>query len=126
MLTTDAAKAHIDKVLSYSSFPECDIRLDYLERAWLRFALNGVSTSGVTSEQWMTITSTKDGRIGSTTVAEFDDKSLRDAVRHSEELALLSPPNPERVKPLGAQKYPDLENCPERTLAARNDAFVPQ
>ena len=126
MLTKENAKAHIEKVLSFSGFPECELRIDSLERAWIRFALNGVTTSGVTSEQWMTITSARDGQSGSTTVAEFDEKSLREAVRQSEQLALLSPPNPEQVQPLGPQKYPDLENFPESTATARNDAFVPQ
>src|SRR5216683_2280131 len=105
MLTRDQAKKHIEKALSFSTFPECELRIDGLERASLRFALNGVTTSGFTIEQWMTITSSRDGRSGSTTLAEFDDRSLREAVHFTERLALLSPPNPERIEPVGPQRY---------------------
>src|SRR5262249_8825410 len=91
MLTKEQARKHIERALSLASFPECDIRIDSLEKASIRFALNGVTTSGVTVEQWMTISSGKEGRFGSTTLSEFDDKSIRDAVKRSEELATLSP-----------------------------------
>src|SRR5262249_55097555 len=125
MLTKEQARKHIEKALSLASFPECDIRIDSLEKASIRFALNGVTTSGVTVEQWMTISSGKEGRFGSTTLSEFDDKSIRDAVKRSEELATLSPPNPERIEPVGPQKYPELENFGESTASARNEAFIP-
>jgi predicted Zn-dependent protease len=126
MLTKDTARAHTEKILSFSTFPDCELRIDSLERAWVRFARNAVTTSGVTTEQWITITSARDGKSGSTTLSDFDEKSLREAVRRSEELALLSLPNPEQVQPVGPQKYPDLENRPESTAIARNDAFIPQ
>jgi predicted Zn-dependent protease len=75
-----------------------------------RFAANGITTSGTTLVRSVSITSARDGRSGSTTVAEFDDASLREAVRHTEQLAALSPPDPERVPPLEPQKYADREN----------------
>ena len=67
MLTREQAQKYIEKALSYCSFPECDLRIDSLERASIRFALNGVTTSGFTTEQWMTITSARDGRSGPAT-----------------------------------------------------------
>src|SRR5258708_12932093 len=126
MLTREQAKKLSEKALSFSTFPECELRIDCLERASIRFALNGVTTSGFTVEQWMTITSEREGKSGSTTLDEFDDKSLREAVKFTERLALLSPPNPERVEPVGPQKYPELENFPESTAKARNEAFIPR
>ena len=90
MLTKEQAKKFSEKALSFSTFPECELRIDCLERASIRFALNGVTTSGFTIEQWMTITSERDGKSGSTTLAEFDDQSLREAVKFTERLALLS------------------------------------
>ncbi len=125
MLTREQAKKLSEKALSFSTFPECELRIDCLERASIRFALNGVTTSGFTIEQWMTITSERDGKSGSTTLAEFDDRSLQEAVKFTEQLALLSPPNPERIEPVGPQKYPELENFPESTAKARNEAFIP-
>ena len=62
MLTRENAKAIADKVLSYSSFPECDITLESSEQAFIRFALNGITTSGFVVTQSLEIRSTKDGR----------------------------------------------------------------
>ncbi len=125
MLTREQAKKLIEKTISITTFPDCEARIDYLEQSSVRFALNGITTSGFTIEQWMTITSERDGKSGSTALSEFDDRSLREAVKLTEQLALLSPPNPERVEPLGPQKYPELENSPESTAKARNEVFIP-
>ena len=73
----------------------------------------------------MTISSEKDGKSGTTTLSEFDERALHAAVKLTEQIALLSPPNPERVEPVGAQKYPELENFPDSTATARNEAFIP-
>jgi predicted Zn-dependent protease len=126
MLTRDQARKLIEKTLSFSTFPGCEVRIDYLEQSSVRFALNGITTSGFTVEQWMTITSEQDGKAGSTTLSEFDDRALRQAVKFTEQLALLAPPNPERVEPVGQQKYPELENFPESTAQARSEVFIPQ
>jgi predicted Zn-dependent protease len=125
VLTREQAKNLIEKAISFSTFPDCEVRIDYLEQSSVRFALNGITTSGFTVEQWMTISSEKDGKSGTTTLSEFDDRALREAVKLTEQIALLSPPNPERIDPVGVQKYPELENFPESTAAARNEAFIP-
>ncbi len=125
MLTRDQAKKLTEKVLSFSTFPECEIRLASSEQASMRFALNGVTTSGYTIDQSLAITSVKDGQAGSTSVTEFDDASLRDAIKRSEQLARISPPNPERVAPLGPQEYPPGENFAESTAKARNEVMIP-
>jgi predicted Zn-dependent protease len=67
----------------------------------------------------------RDGKSGSTRVDEFDDDSLREAVQRTERLALIAPPNPERVPPLDKQKYPELENYAASTASARNQAMIP-
>src|SRR5689334_23573152 len=100
MLTKEEAKKLMDKALSFSTFPECEVGITTSEDVSIRFALNGITTSGYTIEQVMGITSVKDGKVGSISIDEFDDKSLREAVKRSEELALIAPPNPERVPPL--------------------------
>jgi predicted Zn-dependent protease len=125
MLTREKAKAIADKVLSFSSFPECEISLNSSERAFIRFALNGITTSGFVVTQSMSISSTRDGRSGGTSVDEFDDQTLREAVQRTEQLAAISPANPERVGPLGPQHYPDIENIAASTAEARNPAMIP-
>ncbi len=125
MLTRDDAKKLTDKVLSYSTFPECDVYLSSSEDASIRFALNGITTSGYTIEQSLTIVSGKEGKTGATVIDEFDDASLKAAVKRTEELAALTPPNPEREEPLGPQKYVQVENFAASTAAARNAQMIP-
>jgi predicted Zn-dependent protease len=125
MLTEEQARKLTEKVLSFSTFPECEISVNSSENAFIRFALNDVTTSGFTVEQLMSISSIRDGQTGSTRVDEFDDDALREAVRRTERLALIAPPNPERVPPLDPQKYPEIENYAGSTAAARNQAMTP-
>jgi predicted Zn-dependent protease len=125
MLTREQAQKLTGKALSFSTFPECDIGVNSSERAFIRFALNDVTTSGFTVEQSMSISSVRDGQSGSTRVDEFDDDSLREAVKRTERLAMIAPPNPERVPPLEKQKYPELENYAASTASARNQAMIP-
>ena len=115
MLTREQAKNLIEKAISFSTFPDCDARIDYLEQSSVRFALNGITTSGFTVEQWMTISSEKDGKSGTTTLSEFDDRALSEAVKLTEQIALLSPPNPERVEPIGPFLQDASERARERT-----------
>ncbi|HUQ94091.1 MAG TPA: metallopeptidase TldD-related protein [Bryobacteraceae bacterium] len=125
MLSREQAKKVAGRVLSYSSFPDCDVSLTSSERAFIRFARNGITTSGYTIGQTLTITSVKEGRTGSTTVDEFDDRSLKEAVRRTEQLALISPPDPERSESLAPQKYAAIENFADSTATARNDVMIP-
>lgn len=125
MLTRDDAKKLTDKVLSYSTFPECDVSVTSSEDASIRFALNGITTSGYTIEQSLTIVSGKEGKTGATVIDEFDDASLKAAVKRTEELAALTPPNPEREAPLEPQKYAQIENFAASTAAARNAQMIP-
>jgi predicted Zn-dependent protease len=125
MLTREQAQKITEKALAFSTFPECDIGVNSSEHAFIRFALNDVTTSGFTVEQSMSISSVRDGQSGSTRVDEFDDDSLREAVKRTERLAMIAPPNPERVPPLEKQKYPELENYAASTAGARNQAMIP-
>jgi|SRR5579862_50459 len=125
MLTREQAQKLTEKALSFSTFPECDISVNSSEHAFIRFALNDVTTSGFTVQQSMSISSVRDGKSGSTRVDEFDDDSLREAVKRTERLAEIAPPNPERVPPIEKQKYPETENYAASTASARNQAMIP-
>src|SRR5579862_9409120 len=125
MLTREQAQKLAERALSFSTFPECDISVNSSERAFIRFALNNVTTSGFTVSQSLSITSVRDGKTGSTRVDEFDDDSMREAVKRTEQLAEIAPPNPERVPALEKQKYPDAENFAAATAKARNQVMIP-
>src|SRR5882672_8445287 len=125
MLTKEQAQALTKKAIGFTSFPECAVQISSSEDAFIRFALNGVTTSGFVATNSMFISVTKDKQTGSTGVDEFDDKSIQDAVQRAEQLAKLSPPNPEGMPPIGPQKYAATENFVDTTARARNPVIVP-
>lgn len=125
MLTRDEAKRITDRVLALTAFPECEVSLYDSESCSIRFALNGVTTSGYQVEQSLYISVTKDNKTGHTSLTEFDDKSLRDAMKRAEELSAIAPPNPEFLPGLGPQRYPEESNFSEATASARNREMIP-
>jgi predicted Zn-dependent protease len=125
MLTREEAKKITDRVLGFTTFPECSVTIENSETASIRFALNGVTTSGFQVDQALSISVSKDNKTGSTSLSEFDDKSVRDAMKRAEQLSEIAPPNPEFIPGVGPQQYPNFENFVEATAAARNKEMIP-
>jgi predicted Zn-dependent protease len=126
MLSQQDAKNLIEKVLSYSKLPGCDVSVNSEESAFIRFANNGITTSGYVLEQSVSISSTtEDGRRGSSGANELTDESLKESVEEAERLAAISRPDPEIVPALGQQKYPELHNYDAFTGSARGDVMIP-
>jgi predicted Zn-dependent protease len=125
MLTRAEAERLLEKVLGFSKFPECSVSLESSERAFIRFARNGITTSGFQLEQSVSIASTREGRTGSTQSSQFDDRALEEAVRLSERLAGIAPPNREAVDPLPRQQYPTWDHFDEATARARGPEMIP-
>ena len=125
MLTKEQFQKLAEKALSFTTFPECSISLSSSENAFIRFALNGVTTSGFVANQGMGISVTKDKKSGSTSVDDFDEKAIREAVQRAEQIASISPANPEDVPPLPKQKYADVDNFVDTTARARNPVMAP-
>lgn len=109
ILTRDQAQALLKKVLSYSKADECEVNLNCTDGGNIRYALNSVTTSGVTSQTQLVVASAYGKKLGIATINEFDDASLEKVVRRSEELAQLAPENPEYVPFLGPQTYDKTE-----------------
>ena len=105
MFTSDEAQQLAQKVVKLSTFPECQVTVTASEQAYTRFANNGITTAALGLRQNVTIAVTRDSRTGVYSVDELDDASLRKAVVKAEELAAISPANPEHLPPLGAQEY---------------------
>ena len=104
-LSESEARSILQKVLALSRADECEVTLGGGRSANLRFARNAVSTSGASERLNLSVTCSFGLRSGSATINEFDDASLARVVRTAEELARLSPENPESVKLPGPQKY---------------------
>jgi predicted Zn-dependent protease len=101
----EQAKALTDKALSFSKAEETQVLLQGGDRANVRFARNSVTTAGASSGYSLVITAKFGQKAGTVTASEFNDASLQKATRSAEEIARLSPDNPEAMPVLGAQTY---------------------
>ena len=89
MMTREQAQKLAEKILKLSTFPECSISISSGEQCYTRFANNGITLAGFSSRHGVSISSTKDGRTGNTSVNDLDDAALRAAVERSEQLAAI-------------------------------------
>jgi len=81
MFSQQDAKNIIGKVISYSKLPDCLVSVDWTEDVFIRFAVNGITTSGYTITQNVSISSsTDDKRTGNAQVTEVSDDALRRGV----------------------------------------------
>ena len=76
MFTRDEAQKLAQKVLGYSTFPECQVTVTATEQAYTRFANNGITTASLSLRHTVSIAVTRDGRTGSYAVDDLDDASL--------------------------------------------------
>ncbi|MEN0004376.1 MAG: metallopeptidase TldD-related protein [Bacteroidota bacterium] len=105
ILTKDQAYEILKKVVQFSKADHCSVNLGGSNQGNIRYARNTVSTSGMESNISLAISSAFGKRTGVATTNELDDDSLKRAVARSEELARLSPENPEYMEPLEPQEY---------------------
>lgn len=117
IISKEEARKILEKVLSYSKADSCEVSLNGKEGGNIRYARNTVSTSGKESNMSLAVQSAFGKKSGVSTVNEFDDASLQKVVARSEELAKLSPENPEFMEPLQPQKYVDSPNAYSKATA---------
>lgn len=113
--TKEEARKILEKALSFSKADTCEINLSGSNSGNIRYARNSVSTSGYSSNQSLAVQSSFGKKSGTATIDEFDDASLEKVVRRAEELAKLSPENPEFMEPLGPQEYDESISFVEAT-----------
>ncbi len=113
--TKEEARQIMEKALSFSSAEACEVNLFGTESGNIRYARNTVSTSGHRSNQTLVVQSNFGLKSGTATIDEFDDASLEKVVKRAEELAQLSPENPEFMPPLGPQTYNESKTFSEST-----------
>jgi predicted Zn-dependent protease len=113
----EEARQIMERALSFSTSESCEINLNGNESGNIRYARNSVSTSGHRSNQTMAVQASFGNKSGTATIDEFDDESLKKVVKRAEELAKLSPENPEFVKPLGPQTYNESISFSEKTAS---------
>ncbi|WP_421811582.1 TldD/PmbA family protein [Flagellimonas sp.] len=131
--TREEAKKILEKALSFSKADACEINLSGSNSGNIRYARNTVSTAGYRSTQSLAVQSSFGKKVGTATIDEFDDASLEKVVRRAEELAQLSPENPEFMSPLGPQEYDEgitykeatANVTPEYRAEVANSSIVP-
>ena len=116
--TKEQAKALTDRALSFSKAEETQVTLTGGDRANVRFALNSVSTSGASSGYSLAIVAKVGQKTGTVTASEFSDASLQRAAKNAEEIARLSPDNPETMPNIGPQTYSETKPYFEDAAAA--------
>lgn len=105
-LSKSQAKRLADRVLAEATFGDVRVSIDDVRRGHLRFAKGQPTTEGDVEELSVTVTATKDGRSARVTSNRTDDAGLAALVKQAEELAALSPVNPEAMPPMGKTTFP--------------------
>jgi predicted Zn-dependent protease len=105
LLAPDEAKAIAAKVIGRSGAETCTVSVRDGVTRNLRFARDQATTNGTVSSVSVSIRSSFGKRSGGATVNSLDDAALEAARLRSEEIARVSPENPEFMPPLGPQTY---------------------
>src|SRR4029079_3653710 len=103
--TREQAKALTDRALAFSKAEEAQAILSGGDRSNVRFARNSVTTAGLAAGYSLALVANFGKKSGTVTTSEFSDASLQQAMRKAEEIAKLSPDNPEAMPVLGSQAY---------------------
>jgi predicted Zn-dependent protease len=106
-LSRDDARALAERVLRLSRAEQARVSINSGATGNTRFAANQISTAGDVTDTTVTVTSAFGRRVASSTTNRLDDASLRAAVQMSEQLAPLSPEDPEYMGELGAMPVPE-------------------
>src|SRR6266849_4953193 len=115
ILSAKEGKTIVDKILAAAKADAVRISIGGGDTANLRFARNTVTTSGKSQDTRASITATFGKKSGSFSFNQFDDTSILDAVRKTEDLAKLAPEDPEYMPPLGQQQYSAVKAFVEST-----------
>jgi predicted Zn-dependent protease len=116
--TEKEAKALASQILSQAKAPECEVVLSRWQSSHSRFAANEVTTAGSVTDARVQISSRRQGKVGEATTSDLSPESLKAALRLSEQLMDLAPPDPEWVEGLPAQKYPTINGFHAPTASA--------
>lgn len=118
LLSRDQSRALIARVVALSKADEIQVAVSSGDDSNVRFAGNRITTSGTASDVSVRVTSAFGDRSAVTTTNDLTDDGLERAVRLSETLARLAPPNPERMPLLGPQSYRDVDAFAQGTAGA--------
>ena len=108
VLTRAECEDIVQRGLKLSKADACRIAIGSTYQTNLRFADNQMSTSGISDDASITISSVVGKKRASVSTNDVSPKGLARAVAQSEALARLSPDDPELMPELGAQEYASI------------------
>src|SRR5579859_166441 len=95
MLTKDQAGDIFDRIKKFSSAEEVEVHFSGGRFALTRFANNTIHQNVAEDNQVVSVRTTFDKRTARASTNKFDDESLREVVRSSENLAKVQHPDPD-------------------------------
>ena len=117
IFTEQQAREILEKAVKLSKADECVANLGGGSTGNIRFALNQVSTSGLVDNANLVVTVAFGKKTGTATTNAFDDEAIARVVKAAEDLAKLSPENPEFMPAIGKQEYKPTNTYVEATAA---------
>ena len=114
-LTQKRAKAITDTLLGAAMAPELRVSVRERHAGNLRFARNQPTTEGDVETLEIEVTASVQGRTATAVGNRSDKASLEALVAEAEELAALSPVDPEHVPPVAKSLYLQVDGLDEAT-----------
>ena len=125
LLSRAECQALADRIFKLAKADEVSVHVESRQNCHTRYANNAVTTAGLTRRVEVEVDVTRDRKSGAASTSELGDAALQRAVRQSEAIADLAPPDPEYVEPLGPQPYQEIAAFHEPTAAARSAEILP-
>ncbi len=109
LLSKDQARRVAETVLDLISADDAVFNLDHRQRGTTRFSNNAIAQGMHQDRMTASLTVAFGNRLGTASVDSTDDDDLRKLVHRAEEIARLTPPDPEHLPSLGPQEYPTVD-----------------
>ena len=104
-LSVDDMRSLCDRILSFAKADNTRVNVESGMRGFTRTATNRITTAGTTNDVTVRVMSVFGKRAASVETNRLDAESLARTVKECEDLARISPENPEYLPELGAQTY---------------------
>ena len=108
VLTRAECEDIVQRGLTLSKADACRITIGSTYQANLRFADNQMSTSGITDDATITISSVVGKKRASVTINDVSPEGIARGIAQAEALARLAPDDAELMPELGAQEYASI------------------
>jgi len=103
--TEEQAFDKVEEALNLAGGDDVRVQFSARRRKNLRYAANEVTTSGQDDDHTLTISVSLGQQTGTAVGNQLDTDSIRELAKQAEQLARLSPPDPEFMPSLGKQTY---------------------